>query len=133
MEIEPIIMPERELLEVKFVQVYLLDNNLKQPILRYNSPDDKDETKKHMTLLGRILDEVGIKKEIVELSRNQIGINPKTDRYELCGAGRFNFKEGLFTFYGLSVDYKIKTDEGHLKDIQTRKPRFNFKVGGLFI
>ena len=129
MEIKPIVIPEKPIEKAKFIQVYLLNNNVREPVLR-----NYDRwCGYHSDLLEGILKEIDIKPEMIKSREGYFIVKPQTDRYELYGAGRLEFKDGIFTFWSFSVDYSspdalLGPNQKHFKDIQVRVPEFKFKI-----
>ena len=118
-----IIMPTERLYKVKFVQIYLMDGRERVPIFRYDSFSDGGNS--HVCLLDSVFREFGIHPR--ELILPKWIPKPKTDTYEVCGAGKLDFNNGLFTVYGRNSDYNLFPNEEHLKEIQKRESKFEFE------
>ncbi len=120
-----LIIPDREIQKVKFIQVYVTMNGRKEPFLRHYDFWGGY----HSTLLANFLTEFGINFQSVRLADDTFCIKPEEEGiYRLCGAGRMQYTRGLHTFWGLSSDYKLAPDKEHFEELQKKEPRFRFRI-----
>jgi len=122
-----LIIPDKELSRVKFIQAHLLDAGQREPFLRY---DGEMNQLTHSRLLTDLVREFGIKLETATLSGGEVIAKPKTDRYEICGAGRMDFKDGIFVFYGnsCSSSYVLGLNREHFRELREIDSRFRFRI-----
>ena len=90
-------------IEKKFVQIYIN----KEPYLRFAK-----EEKFHYEILENILNEF-------ELSYKEFEgvISKKGSNYELVSAGKAKLSEEEIILFGLSVDYEMRPNKKHLKEL----------------
>ena len=122
--IPQIIIPDRNIELAKFVQVHIDVRGSRLPFLKW----EPGNLFRHADLLEGLLFQTACKYENFSSSPKNIIAKPKGENYELCGAGKFRFKDGIFEFFGFSVDYRIKTNEKHLVELQRLEPRFNYWI-----
>ena len=97
---------------IKFVQVYIFENSLREPVIRYGNT-------KHKHIIEDLLNDFRIPMDYRLSFGEEIPREKAENVYELVGAGEVKkLEDGSFGHYGVSVDYEIGTNKKHLNQMK---------------
>jgi len=100
--------------DFKFVQVYLINGLIKEPIIRVSDFN-------HSKILERLLREFKISFEtrMGKERKYSIPIENKNGSYKIVGAGKFKvLDEGKIGYYSNSYDYDLRPNHEHFKEME---------------
>ncbi len=121
---ESFIIPQQDLENIKFIQLYFTNSSIDTPILRYATGSSEI---RHADILARVVREFSTQLSFI----NQGGITipaPRTLDYRLVGAGKCSFKDQIFRIWGASLDYCTSPNPDHLSKIATLYPKIKFEL-----